>query len=1079
MNKVLYKYDVNTTLTFTDSDETGQAGRIIEGSFYNETSLLEDELSIDTMTVTVRYEGETPSLTSFTYGSQVEYYKNDILYAIYFLKDIERISKYEYTFSLQSSIGLLDDTTHYGGIYTGQTASNIMNEIIGNKITYTEDTIFSKIKVYGWLPIATRRDNLKQLLFATGGCVKKKNGIVNFSTLTVNSPTIIPSNKVYDSGKITYNAPASRIEIVEHQYSKVNNAEIKEIYAGEIVGSNFTSPRGQLIDNGAIITWDEPYHSITFEGTTLLNDEVGVNYAVVSASANATIKGKPYIHSKLIVSRDKENYSGKEKVAKVEEATLITLANSNSVAEKVMAYYDTPSTLSASIVMNDEKPLDNLTVPNQFEEESTGIVKSIEGTFGSQITKGDMEIRLGYNPPIIYGSRELVSIAVKTPPNKIVYEAGEYFDKTGMVIEATYDDGNTAIVKNYTVTPTLLTKDTKRVTITYRESGIGKSVDLDITVQNLLKNIAIITPPDETNYEIGDNINLDGMIVKAYYSDGSSKTITNYTFSPKIVNSLDDTEITISYTEAGITKTAIQEITVGETPNLIGISIITNPTKMTYKAGEYFDNTGMVVVASFDNGTSKQVSGYTYSPTDALTKNDTTITISYTRKDVTKTTTLTINIIYLTSIAITQEPTYKSYYDTEVFNTQGMEVKAYYSDDTNKVITNYTYSPSGTLPYGTTAIIVSYSEGGETQTASQPITVSIKTYDYTNSIVISESGDYTLTGIGATHRNIRVVCIGGGDGGKGGTNGSSGTAGSSGTLSTNNTTAMRDGGSGGSGGKGGTAGNSGKVKQQDFIIPSLTDTFSISIGIGGNGGASNGGTGGKGGNTTFTYENSTTNSGDGSASSTGYTNTFTGDTYAIIGEDGVNGGNGGAGAYVSSWTSTYGINYYYSIAGEDVIYNDTTYTGGARTERYSGSNHRLQGYHSPTPTFSNYSLGGGGGGAAVGVNGGNGGSSWVHTTSNNFETIVVKGAGGNGASAITPTSPTIYGCGGYGGHGGGGGGGAGGGASAKINITDEVAKDWGISSSISATVRTNSGGVGGLGSAGSAGVQGCVIIYFS
>ena len=82
------------------------------------------------------------------------------------------------------------------------------------------------------------------------------------------------------------------------------------------------------------------------------------------------------------MSRDKENYQGKEKVAKVEEATLVTLANSNSVAEKVMAYYDTPSTLSGSIVLNDEKPLDNLTMPNQFEEESTGIIKSIEGTFG-------------------------------------------------------------------------------------------------------------------------------------------------------------------------------------------------------------------------------------------------------------------------------------------------------------------------------------------------------------------------------------------------------------------------------------------------------------------------------------------------------------------------------------------------------------------------------------------------------------------------------------------------------------------------------------------------------------------------
>ena len=89
MNKVIYKYNENTTLTFTDLDEGVNDGRIIEGSFYNETSLLEDELSIDTMTVHIRYERESPSLISFTYGSEVEYYKDNTLYAKYFSIKLE------------------------------------------------------------------------------------------------------------------------------------------------------------------------------------------------------------------------------------------------------------------------------------------------------------------------------------------------------------------------------------------------------------------------------------------------------------------------------------------------------------------------------------------------------------------------------------------------------------------------------------------------------------------------------------------------------------------------------------------------------------------------------------------------------------------------------------------------------------------------------------------------------------------------------------------------------------------------------------------------------------------------------
>lgn len=1071
MNKIIYKYDTNITLTFTDQVDSGQ-GKIIEGSFYNETSLLEDELSIDTMTVKVRYERATPSLISFTYGSEVEYYKDDKLYARYYLKDVERNSKYEYTFSLQSAIGLLDDTNHYGGIYSGQSASDIIKDIIGGKITYTEHSIFSKIKVYGWLPVATRRDNLKQLLFAVGGCVKKKDGIINFSTLTVDTPTGIPANRVYDSGKITYNTPASRIEVIEHQFSKVDNAQAEDIYVGEIVGSSFTSPKGYVIDNGAIITWDEPHHSITFDGCSLLNSEVGVNYAVVSSSASATIKGKPYIHSKLIVSRDKENYQGKEKVAKVEEATLVTLANSNSVAEKVMAYYDTPSTLSGSIVMGEEKPLDNITMPNQFEEESTGIIKSIEGTFGQQITKGEVEVRLGYNPPPIYGSRELVSIAIKTPPNKTTYEAGDYFDKTGMVIEATYDDGNKAIVKNYSVSPSVLTKDTTKVIITYREMGVVKNTELDVVVKNLLKTIAITTPPDETAYEIGETISLAGMVLEAYYSDGSSKVVNNYTYSPQKVSSNDDTEITISYTEDGITKTTIQEITIGNTPNLTGISIITNPDKMTYRAGEFFDKTGMVVVASFDDGSSRAIRGYTYTPTSALGKNDTTITVSYSKKGVTKTATLTIVIIYLTSIAITQEPTYKSYYDTESFNTQGMEITAYYSDNTNKVITTYTYSPSGVLPYGTTQIVVSYTEGGVTQTANQPITVSIKTYDYTKSTVISAGGSYTLSGIGATHRNIRVVCIGGGTGGNGGRNGSSGRGGGSASIKLNGGYDIASAGSGGTGGSGGNGGSGGKIFQKDFIIPKLTDTFTISIGSGGSGGAT-ASTGSAGGNTTFTYNGTTASSATGSSSATGYTNTFTNATYAINGNMGIAGGDGGDGFEITrvSGTGMLQWSYYNPTSGKSVVYNGTTYTGGGTS-----------GYSNGTTNYNNVTIGvvaggSGSGGASAGRNSASGNYSRVYGSQQSPRFVAWCASGGQGASAVAPSAPTTYGNGGNGGNGGGGGGGASGGVALYGRV------DYGADSNPykndNPKVNSGSGGSGGSGSSGSSGAQGCVIIYFS
>ena len=1070
MNKIIYQYNSTTQLTF--ADEGNFDGVLLEGSFYNETSLLEDELSIDTMKIRVRSINTSYPLHNFIYGSQVTFYKNDALYGKYYLVSVERQTKNEYILNVQSSIGLLDDTMHYGGIYSGEYASAIIKDIIGEKIVYTEHNIFSKIKVYGWLPVATRRENLKQLLFAVGGCVKKKNGDVYFTTLTVDAPKSIPENKVFDTGKITYDSPASRIEVVEHQFSKVDSAPSEEIYSGEIVGSSFVTPKGYSVSDAALVTWDKPYHSLTFSDCTLLNNEMGVNYAVVSSSGSATISGKPYIHSKMIVSRDKENYEGKEKVAKVENATLVTLANSNSVAEKVMAYYNSPCTLSGAIVMDGEKPLDNITMPNQFEEENTGMIKSIEGTLGKQITKGELELRIGYNPPPIYGTRTPVSLAITTPPTKTVYEAGDSFDKTGMVVTVTYDDASTREVTNYNCSPVVLSKDDTYITISYREMMTTVTTTQPVTVKNLLKKIQIITPPTETAYEIGDTIDLTGMVVHAFYSDGTSHEISNYTYSPHVVSSASDTEVTITYTEDGITKTAIQDITVGNTPNLVSIAVSTPPTKVIYKAGEYFDPSGMVVTATFDNGTTKTVSGYTYSPTGTLQQDDSVITISYTKKGITKTTTQNITVVYLTSIAITNPPTYTSYYDDEIFNTAGMEVTAYYSDSTSAVITTYSVSPSGALPYGTTSVTISYSEGGITKTTTQDVTVSIRTYDYTNSTVVTSGGTYNLSGLGATHRNIRVVCIGGGTGGNGGKNGQSGA--SRGTCTSNNNNVgwqTVGGGSGGAGGAGGNGGSGGKITVKDYIITSLSDAFTIEVGTGGAGGTAGASptTGKAGTATSFTYNGTSTSSSTGTASNTGYTDIFTNLTYAYAGTNGTAGGAGGNSGSVNMWSTGSG----------HVKYEFTESENGTSVGSYAGGtagahdNDILSYSASPFLAMGCAGVGGGGGGAAYGTKGSNGDD--ASCSSSGRDKVGKYGGGGDGANAAAPTTPSMYGCGGNGGHGGGGGGAAGQGLTV---YSSKQPSSSGYYSNYAKYFEA-SGGSAGKGSNGTAGIGGCVIIYYS
>ena len=77
---------------------------------------------------------------------------------------------------------------------------------------------------------------------------------------------------------------------------------------------------------------------------------------------------------------------------------------------------------------------------------------------------------------------------------------------------------------------------------------------------------------------------------------------------------------------------------------LVSIKVTTPPSKTSYAAGEYFSTAGMVVEATYSNGVSATIAGYTYSPSGPLSENSTSITIQYTEGGITVTTTQSITI---------------------------------------------------------------------------------------------------------------------------------------------------------------------------------------------------------------------------------------------------------------------------------------------------------------------------------------------------------------------------------------------------------------------------------------------------
>ena len=239
---------------------------------------------------------------------------------------------------------------------------------------------------------------------------------------------------------------------------------------------------------------------------------------------------------------------------------------------------------------------------------------------------------------------------------------------------------------------------------------------------------------------------------------------------------------------------------------------------------------------------------------------------------------------------------------------------------------------------------------------------------------------------------VRVILGQGGQGGGGGHKGGSGQA-------------CR---APGVGGEAGAAGNPGKVYAVDVPV-TPGQTYTITIGAAGVGGEADT-DGEEGGETTF----GSYSSASGLIPEEGFLNQNTGDVYALIGEAGIKGGDGGKPS-VSDWEY-----------GESVTADGQTWTGGRGTipnSKYSGA---------------------GGGGAAYGNNG-------EDATSREY-----AGKGANATDRPNLPAPGL-GCGGIGGNGGGGGGQGG----TDNNIC------WGYSDA-----------EGGEGSPGHDGGQGwCLLLY--
>lgn len=121
-----------------------------------------------------------------------------------------------------------------------------------------------------------------------------------------------------------------------------------------------------------------------------------------------------------------------------------------------------------------------------------------------------------------------------------------------------------------------------------------------------LSSIAVTAQPTKTEYAIGAALDTTGLEVTATYTNDKSKVVTGWTVSEFDSTTAGEKELTVTYKEGDVEKTATFKVTV-KAKTLASISVKTNPIKTEYLVGDSVDLTGLVITLTYDDASTEDV----------------------------------------------------------------------------------------------------------------------------------------------------------------------------------------------------------------------------------------------------------------------------------------------------------------------------------------------------------------------------------------------------------------------------------------------------------------------------------------
>lgn len=356
---------------------TFQGNDFKDGNMFLATSLLSSQLQVNSFEATVK--SADPSIINFERNSKLIYYYDNRQQGIFYVQDIERAGPDTYKISATSTLGLLTEGKHYGGIYTGQTAQEIISDICGS-VPFIIKNNLSGTKLYGWLPIAAPRDNLSQVLFAIGAALKTDlDGVLRIAGLWDGVSGTVGKDEMYQGAKVEYAAKVTQVVLTEHQYSE--GGDTKKLFEG-------------TAQSGDIITFNAPMYNLSASGFSI--QASGANWAKVSGGSGV-LTGNEYVHNTRLITRNVQT-ANEPNVKTVDKATLVSLVNSSAVADRLVSYFKCKETINSDVVYKGENTGNIMSTYHPFDRSNVNSCLQSADVTLSNTLKAQEKSLVGFAP---------------------------------------------------------------------------------------------------------------------------------------------------------------------------------------------------------------------------------------------------------------------------------------------------------------------------------------------------------------------------------------------------------------------------------------------------------------------------------------------------------------------------------------------------------------------------------------------------------------------------------------------------------------------------------------------------------